>query len=64
MRLESRWLLAAFSLCALSFTGCASASSPPARLGLKLAPAALGASISLQQQLVVERQGRIDTIDT
>ncbi|HXV49319.1 MAG TPA: DUF3261 domain-containing protein [Candidatus Binatia bacterium] len=63
MRLKSRWLLAAFSLCALGFTGCASALSPPGRLGLKLAPAALEASISLHQQLVVERLGRIDSVD-
>jgi hypothetical protein len=63
MRLELRWRLAALSLCALSITGCGSASSPPARLGLKLAPAALEASISLQQQLVVERLGRIDSVD-
>ena len=55
--------LAALGLCALSFMGCATAPSPPARLGLKLAPAALEASISLQQQLVVERQGRTDTVD-
>jgi hypothetical protein len=55
--------LAALGLCALSFMGCAAALSPPARLGLKLAPAALEASISLQQRLVVERQGRIDTVD-
>lgn len=43
--------------------GCALAPSPPARLGLKLEPASLEASISLQQQLVVERLDRIDSID-
>ena len=43
--------------------GCATQLSQPARLGLKLAPAALGASISLQQHLTVERAGRIDEID-
>jgi hypothetical protein len=31
--------------------------------GLKLAPAALGASISVQQHLKVERDGRIDDLD-
>ena len=56
--------LAALSLCALSLTACAPAPSPPARLGLKLAPAALEASVSLQQQVVVERRGRVDSVDT
>jgi hypothetical protein len=35
----------------------------PARLGLKLAPASLGANISLQQHLTVERHGRVDQLD-
>lgn len=35
----------------------------PARLGLQLAPAALGASISLQQRLSVERDGRVDYLE-
>ncbi len=51
---------------ALAIGGCASMQpqpAPPARLGLKLAPAALGASISLQQHLSVEREGRIDQLD-
>lgn len=34
-----------------------------ARLGLKLAPAALGESISLQQHLKIERNGSIDELD-
>ncbi|RJF97215.1 DUF3261 domain-containing protein [Noviherbaspirillum saxi] len=34
-----------------------------ARLGLRLPPAALGASISLQQHLSVEREGRTDHLD-
>lgn len=60
--LKRRWVLvAAIALHALS---CAGVSSPPARLGLKLAPATLGRSLSLQQHLVVERQGRIDELDT
>ena len=49
----------------LALAGCASAppSAPPARLGLKLAPAALGASISVQQHLKVERGGRVDELN-
>lgn len=45
--------------------GCASTqqAAAPARLGLKLAPASLGASISLQQHLTVERNGRTDQLD-
>lgn len=43
--------------------GCAGAPPPAARLGLKLAPAALGASISVQQHLTVARAGRIDEMD-
>lgn len=53
--------LAALALLALA--GCASAPPPRARLGLKLAPAALGAAISVQQHLKVERDGRIDELD-
>jgi Protein of unknown function (DUF3261) len=53
-------LLAAIALNALS---CTDASPPLARLGLKLAPASLGRSLSLQQHLVVESQGRIDELD-
>jgi hypothetical protein len=49
---------------ALVLAGCASApTQPPARLGLKLAPAALGQAISVQQHLKVERQGRTDDLD-
>jgi hypothetical protein len=43
--------------------GCAAPPAPPARLGLKLPPAALGQSISVQQHLKVEREGRIDDMD-
>lgn len=42
--------------------GCAPDSQPP-RLGLKLPPATFGASISLQQHLTVEREGRIDELE-
>ena len=48
----------------LALAGCASTpGGVPARLGLKLAPAALGESISVQQHLKVERNGRIDELD-
>jgi hypothetical protein len=49
----------------LLLAGCASAPvvPPQARLGLKLAPAALGESISVQQHLKVERNGRTDDLD-
>lgn len=51
-------------LAALSLAACATTNpAAPARLGLKLAPAALGESISLQQHLKVERNGRIDELD-
>lgn len=48
---------------ALALAGCASAPDAPARLGLKLTPAALGTAISVQQHLTVERGGRIDELD-
>lgn len=49
---------------ALLLSACASApKQPAARLGLKLPPAALGTSISVQQHLKVERQGRVDDLD-
>jgi hypothetical protein len=47
----------------LIFCGCAVPAHPPARLGLKLAPSALGESISLQQRLTVERNGSVDQLD-
>lgn len=48
----------------LALSACATATKPPqARLGLKLAPAALGTSISVQQHLKVERDGRTDDLD-
>ena len=46
-----------------SALACAPSRAHPARLGLKLAPATLGESISLQQHLKVERGGRIDELD-
>jgi hypothetical protein len=53
---------AALIVLALLLAGCATAPAPK-RLGLKLAPAALGQSISLQQHLKVERGARIDELD-
>lgn len=41
----------------LLLTACASTPPAPARLGLRLAPASLGETISVQQQLTVERAG-------
>ena len=59
MNQMGRWLL----LCML-LAGCASEKTAPvARLGLKLAPAALGEQLSLQQHLTVERKGRTDELD-
>jgi hypothetical protein len=43
--------------------GACATTPPQARLGLKLAPAALGTSISVQQHLKVERGGRTDDLD-
>lgn len=48
----------------LILAGCASLAQPEReRVGLKLAPAALGQSLSLQQHLIIERNGRIDELD-
>ena len=56
-------LLAACLAGLLTVAGCATAPPPAARLGLKLAPATLGASIAVQQHLRVERNGRTDDLD-
>jgi hypothetical protein len=56
--------LAWLGLFVLEVGGCATPAAQPARLGLKLAPDALGESISLQQHLRVERDGRVDELDT
>jgi len=55
--------LAALGLLCLGFTGCAIVAPNTGRLGLRLPPAALGATINLQQHLTVERGGRIDELD-
>ncbi|KAF3998842.1 DUF3261 domain-containing protein [Glaciimonas immobilis] len=61
----------AMTLALLVMAGCSSLSpapsassvAPPESLSLKLSPASLGASISLQQHLTVERNGRTDQLD-
>lgn len=53
----------ALALCALALAGCATRPAPVARLGLKLAPASLGESISVQQHLEVERGGSVNDLD-
>ncbi|UOD29851.1 DUF3261 domain-containing protein [Massilia violaceinigra] len=55
-------LLAAL-LAATLLGACTTPPAPLARLGIKLAPSALEASISVQQHLKVERKGRIDELD-
>ncbi|SFB74493.1 DUF3261 domain-containing protein [Collimonas sp. OK412] len=62
---RSGWLRLGLSACLLALAACttAPATQAPARLGLKLAPASLGADISLQQHLTVERHGRVDQLD-
>jgi hypothetical protein len=47
----------------LSLAACTATAPAPARLGLRLPPAALGESISVQQHLTVERGGRTDELD-
>ncbi|SFG10676.1 Protein of unknown function [Duganella sp. CF458] len=54
----------AVAACAMLLAACAATPpQPQARLGLKLAPAALGTSLSVQQHLKVERNGRTDDLD-
>lgn len=64
-------VFAAATAMAMLLSGCsttpatpASAPAPSVRLHLQLSPASLGASLSLQQHLTVERAGRTDEIDT
>ena len=57
------WLVAGFVV--VLMTGCSTPPKPePGRLTLQLSPAALDASIALQQHLKVERNARIDELDT
>jgi hypothetical protein len=48
---------------AFALAGCASKETGPARLGLRLAPAALGESISVQQHLTVKRGASTNDLD-
>jgi hypothetical protein len=54
---------AMFAFLALSLGACVAPESRPGGMGLKLRPAALGESISLQQRLDVEGQGRSAQFD-
>lgn len=54
-------------LCWLVLAGCTTLNThptPPARIGLKLAPATLGQSLSLQQHLTIERNHHVNELDT
>jgi hypothetical protein len=63
-RIRAAMTVMTVMIAAVVLAGCASTAPPPqARLGLKLPPAALGASISVQQHLKVERNGRTDDMD-
>jgi len=57
------WVWVLLAAIALHSLGCADAPAQPARLGLRLAPATLGVTLSLQQHLSIERQGRVDELD-
>lgn len=63
--MHARLMRAGALAMAVAMAGCAStAPAPaPARLSLKLAPAALGQALAVQQHLKVERNGRIDDLD-
>jgi len=50
-------------ICALLLAACATTPPAAARLGLRLAPAALGETISVQQHLTVERAGKTNDLD-
>ena len=59
-----RALIGGFAaLLILALAGCENTLPHYGRIGLKLPPAALGASINLQQHLTVERGGRMDELD-
>ncbi len=58
------WLDRIVPVCAaLLLAACTATPPAPARLGLRLAPAALGTSISVQQHLTVERDGKTNDLD-
>lgn len=62
--LRRSWLERAAAFCAaLTLAACAATPPAPARLGLRLAPSALGETISVQQHLTVERDGKTNDLD-
>ncbi|MDN4051870.1 DUF3261 domain-containing protein [Massilia sp. YIM B02763] len=63
LSLPERLLRHAACAVALVLAGCATTHEGPARLGLRLPPAALGASISVQQHLTVQRAGSTNDLD-
>jgi hypothetical protein len=54
---------AALLAAAVLLAGCTKTEDVPARLGLRLAPSALGESISVQQHLTVQRPGGTNDLD-
>jgi hypothetical protein len=57
----------ALTMCCALLSACSTAprqTDTPARIGLKLAPATLGETLSLQQHLTVEREGSTNELDT
>jgi Protein of unknown function (DUF3261) len=54
---------AGFVWASLILIGCAGVATSAGRIGLRLPPAALGASVNLQQHLTVERGGHVDELD-
>jgi hypothetical protein len=63
MRRLSSFKTAALLAAGLTLAGCATKQEGPARLGLRLAPAALGETISVQQHLTVQRAGKTNDLD-
>ena len=63
MKRPSPLELGAGLVAALLLAGCARTPEAPARLGLRLPPAALGTAISVQQHLTVERPGGTNDLD-
>ena len=61
--LPERSLVCALFAASLLLAGCARTPEAPARLGLRLPPSALGATINVQQHLAVERPGGSNDLD-
>jgi uncharacterized protein DUF3261 len=59
--IKALYRIPAFAL--LLLLGCVPKGAQTARLGLRLAPATLGASVSLQQHLTIQRGNLVDEID-